>query len=172
MQVTNLTPAGAEPHDLELTPKQIDEVLDADVVFDMGHRFQPAVEAAATERDKPTVTLLDRLPIHAGGKTVAEGDPNALDPHVWLDPLLMQNIVREVQSALRTKADPTGRATYVRNAKTFVQQLQALDQRYRSALAHCAIHHACVGCAGISSCVGSRHERWTDRDLPGRAGGG
>jgi zinc transport system substrate-binding protein len=139
VQVTNLTPAGAEPHDLELTPKQFDEILDADVVFDMGHRFQPAVEAAAKERNGTTVTLLDRLPIHAGNKNVAEGDPSALDPHVWLDPVLMQHIVRQVQTAL-TRADPKGRAVYARNADTFVQQLRALDDHYRSALANCAIH--------------------------------
>jgi zinc transport system substrate-binding protein len=139
VQVTNLTPAGAEPHDLELTPKQIDQILDADVVFDMGRRFQPAVEKAATERDGPTVTLLDRLPIRAGHKTVAEGDPTALDPHVWLDPVLMQHIVRTVQTAL-TKADPKGRAAYTRNADAFEQQLRELDQRYRTALADCAVH--------------------------------
>jgi zinc transport system substrate-binding protein len=139
VQVTNLTPAGAEPHDLELTPKQYDQILDADVVFDMGHRFQPAVEAAAKEREGATVTLLDRLPIHAGNKKVAEDDPTALDPHVWLDPTLMRDIVRQVQTAL-TKADPKGRAVYARNAGAFVQQLLALDQRYRSALADCAIH--------------------------------
>ena len=139
VQVTNLTPAGAEPHDLELTPKQIDAVLDADVVFDLGHRFQPAVEKAAAQRNGPTVTLLDQLPIHAGSKTVAEGDPNALDPHVWLDPVLMQAIVQQVRTAL-TKADPKGRTVYARNAQAFDQQLQALDQRYRTGLAKCAIH--------------------------------
>jgi zinc transport system substrate-binding protein len=139
VQVTNLTPAGAEPHDLELTPKQFDEILDADVVFDMGRRFQPAVEKAAEERGGTTVTLLDRLPIHAGNKQVAEDDPSALDPHVWLDPVLMQHIVQQVQTAL-TKADPKGRAIYTRNADAFVQQLRALDQRYRNALSDCAIH--------------------------------
>ena len=139
VQVTNLTPAGAEPHDLELTPKQFDQILDADVVFDMGHRFQPAVEKAAEERNGPTVTLLDRLPIHAGGKTVAEGNPSALDPHVWLDPVLMQHIVEDVKTAL-TKADPKGRAIYARNAAVFEQQLLALDQRYRAGLASCTIH--------------------------------
>src|SRR5947207_2558106 len=53
--VTNLTPAGAEPHDLELNPDQIDRVLDAKVVFELGHGFQPAVEQAAEQRDGPTV---------------------------------------------------------------------------------------------------------------------
>jgi zinc transport system substrate-binding protein len=137
VDVTNLTPTGAEPHDLELTPKQFDEILDADVVFDMGHRFQPAVEKAAEERDGPTVTLLDRLPINAGKKNVEEGNPDALDPHVWLDPILMQGIVREVQTAL-TKADPRGRAVYARNAQKFIAQLSALNGRYATGLAHCA----------------------------------
>src|SRR6187200_1063897 len=62
VDVANLTPAGAEPHDLELTPKQIDELLDADLVLDLGRNFQPAVEKASEQRDGPTVKLLDVLP--------------------------------------------------------------------------------------------------------------
>jgi zinc transport system substrate-binding protein len=135
--VTNLTPAGAEPHDLELTPKQSDKLLDADVVFVLGRRFQPAVEKAAAERDGPTVSLLDELPIGAGDKHVAEGDPSALDPHVWLDPVLMADIVKDVRAAL-SAADPNGRAVYARNARQFTTQLQALDQQYRSGLSRCA----------------------------------
>jgi zinc transport system substrate-binding protein len=139
VDVTNLTPAGAEPHDLELTPKQFDEILDAKVVFVMGHRFQPAVEKAAQARDGTTVTLLDHLAIHPGGKQVAEGDPDALDPHVWLDPALMQGIVRNVQHAL-TDADPRGRAAYERNARDFIAELQALDARYATGLSRCVRH--------------------------------
>src|SRR4051794_25374339 len=98
--VTNLTPAGAEPHDLELTPDQIDELLDAKVVFELGRGFQPAVEQAAQQRDGATVELLPR------GTT---------DPHVWLDPVRMASIVRTVQREL-TKADPNGQPVYARNA--------------------------------------------------------
>ena len=102
VSVTNLTPAGAEPHDLELTPDQIDEVLDAKVVFELGRGFQPAVEQAAEQRDGPTVQLLPR-----GTK----------DPHVWLDPVRMAAIVRTVQRELTgpirraarcTRAMPSG----------------------------------------------------------------
>jgi zinc transport system substrate-binding protein len=134
--VTNLTPAGAEPHDLELTPAQIDKILGADVVFDLGHRFQPAVEKAAKQRGGPTVSLLDTLPIGAAGKMVKEGDATALDPHVWLDPVLMQDLVRQVQRSL-TRADPKGRAVYTRNADQFVAELDALNGRYAQGLAAC-----------------------------------
>ena len=119
--VTNLTPAGAEPHDLELNPDQIDEVLDAKVVFDLGQGFQPAVEQAAEQRDGPTVQLLPR-----GTK----------DPHVWLDPVRMAAIVRTVQREL-TKADPKGRAVYARNAGRVLGELDGLDTRFRDGLAHC-----------------------------------
>jgi zinc transport system substrate-binding protein len=137
VQVANLTPAGAEPHDLELTPKQIDELLDADLVLDLGRNFQPAVEKASEQRDGPTVKLLDVLPIKTGAKVVNEDDPQALDPHVWLDPVLMGDIVTQVQRAL-TKADPSGRATYQRNADAFRAELTALDGRYTDGLANCA----------------------------------
>lgn len=123
VRVANLTPAGAEPHDLELTPKQIDEVLDADLVLTLGHNFQPAVEKAAAQRDGPTLKMLDAL-------------PGALDPHVWLDPVLMGDIATQVQRAL-VRADPSGRATYVRNADKFRAELHSLDTRYENGLANC-----------------------------------
>ena len=122
VDVTNLTPAGAEPHDLELTPEQIDEILDADVVFDLGQGFQPAVEKAAEQRDGPTVSLLPH---------------GTRDPHIWLDPVRMKAIVRRVQRSL-TQADPKGRAVYARNADTFVAELDALNDRYAQGLATCA----------------------------------
>ena len=121
--VSNLTPAGAEPHDLELSPAQMDRLLDADAVFVMGRGFQPAVEKAAQQRDGVTVDVLDGL-------------PRVTDPHVWLDPVLMQDIVRAVQRGL-TKADPKGASTYARNADALVARLEALDATYRTGLATC-----------------------------------
>ncbi len=137
VSVTNLTPAGAEPHDLELSPAQMDRLLDADAVFVMGRGFQPAVEKAAQQRDGVTVDVLDKLPIGAGSKQVkAEGSSSGLDPHVWLDPVLMQGIVRQVQRGL-TKADPKGAAVYAKNADSLVAELEALDAKFRAGLAHC-----------------------------------
>lgn len=121
VDVTNLPPAGAEPHDLELTPDEIDEILDASLVVDLGHGFQPAIEKAAEQRDGPTVSLL-----RAGTK----------DPHIWLDPVRMEAIVRTVQREL-TRIDPKGRAEYARNAERFLSDLAALNTRYAEGLASC-----------------------------------
>jgi zinc transport system substrate-binding protein len=125
VQVTNLTPAGAEPHDLELNPDQIDGLLGADLAIVMGKGFQPAVEDAAGQRDGVTLRLLDRLPTKRN------------DPHVWLDPVLMQKIVEQVRASL-TKADPGGAKVYARNAAALDIRLRSLDARYRDGLTRCA----------------------------------
>ena len=137
--VTNLTPSGAEPHDLELTTKQRDAIEDAGLVIVMGSGFQPAVEKAAESRDSNTVEMLSALPVGAAGKKVAdegEEDPDALDPHVWLDPALMERIVDQTAAAL-TKADPANATTYEANAAALNEKLAALDARYRTGLATC-----------------------------------
>ncbi|HEY3211288.1 MAG TPA: zinc ABC transporter substrate-binding protein [Actinomycetota bacterium] len=138
VRVRNLTPSGAEPHDLELSPKQVDEILDAKVVLYMGSGFQPAVEDIAEDRHRDvTVDLLAALASQLrrlkGGESVEGGT----DPHVWLDPVLMADIVDEVRNAM-TRADPSGASVFDRNAERYRGQIEALDQQFRQGLRHCA----------------------------------
>jgi zinc transport system substrate-binding protein len=135
--VANLTPAGAEPHDLELSPKQVDEILDARVMLYMGLGFQPAVENASKGRHEGvTIDLLSSLASKLRTLGSEEAIEGGRDPHVWLDPVFMQEIVDEVRDAL-TKADPAGSATFGGNASAYRQEVAALDARYRDGLAHC-----------------------------------
>ncbi len=128
VDVTNLTPAGAEPHDLELNPDQVDAIQDADVVFVMGHGFQPAVEDSAAQRDGTTVKLLD----HLGDPSVTSGG----DPHVWLDPVLYSKLVDSVTAAL-VKADPSCRAELERNAARYQTVIHAVNAEYADGLRDC-----------------------------------
>ncbi len=137
VHVQDLTPAGAEPHDLEVTTRQVDALEDADLVVAMGHGFQPAVEDVAKKRKAGTVFVLDDLPIDAGDRKVSgEGRNKGLDPHVWLDPALMKDIVQVVEEQL-ADADPDHGATYSANAARYVARLDALDEEYRQGLARC-----------------------------------
>jgi zinc transport system substrate-binding protein len=135
--VTNLTPVGAEPHDLELTADDLDRLLEAKVAFVLGDGFQPAVEKAADRRDGPTVELLSKLVDTQGKKVVEEGEEGGVDPHVWLDPVLMSQLVGEVERGLAA-ADKKGAATYRRNAEALQAKLAELDARYREGLTGCA----------------------------------
>ena len=134
VDVTDLTPAGAEPHDLELSPDQVDEVLDATLAVVLGRGFQPAVEDTAGQRDGDTLEVLPKV-VRAGDQEVSE-DGDGLDPHVWLDPDLMARAAGAITRALAA-ADPAGAATYRRNLRRLRQELADLDTRYEQRLAAC-----------------------------------
>jgi zinc transport system substrate-binding protein len=115
VRVENLTPSGAEPHDLELTPGAVAKIQRADVVLYLGHGFQPAVSDAVGGTSGRAIDLLDGLPLRAS------------DPHVWLDPVLYVRIVRRVAGVLRRPA----------RVPAPLERLRALDGDYRRGLAHC-----------------------------------
>jgi len=56
-----------------------------------------------------------------------------LDPHVWLDPTLAQQQVRNIQGALE-KADPERKDNYRANADAYIAKLQELDRKFKDEL--------------------------------------
>ena len=134
VQVRNLTPAGSEPHDLELSSRQVDQIEDAAVVLFLGRGFQPALEKAA-ERAKGT--KVDVLAALGDLRPAGSGDDKLdVDPHVWLDPRHLKTIVGEVAGALAA-ADPANRAAYEANARAYSGDLDQLDAAFASGLANC-----------------------------------
>ena len=117
VHVTNLTPAGAEPHDLELSPDDVAAVKNAGLVLLMGHGFQPQLERAAQSANGETLALRDAPGVDRRGD----------DPHVWLDPRRYSALVRSIGRALHAET----------SADRLVARLHALDRRYRAGLAHC-----------------------------------
>lgn len=112
--VADLTPPGAEPHDLELTARDVERIRGASLVVYVGGGFQPALEDALESRRGPTLDVLDGLAV-------------GRDPHVWLDPLRYASVARRVASAV---GDPAG-------AEPLVARLRALDRDYRRGLGDC-----------------------------------
>ena len=113
VHVENLTPPGAEPHDLELTPREVGRIVNASVVLYLSHGFQPAVSKAVEQARGRKVDVLAGLPLHGN------------DPHVWLDPLLFARIGTKIGAALR------------RPSSGFVADMRKLDEAYRSGLRDC-----------------------------------
>jgi zinc transport system substrate-binding protein len=117
VSVENLTPPGAEPHDLEVSPQDVRDVQSADLVLLMGHGFQPQLERAAGHGSR-VLRLLDT----PGLDRFSDGDP-----HVWLDPLRYAKLVARIGTALGDRAA----------AHRLVSRLHALDRDYRRGLADC-----------------------------------
>jgi zinc transport system substrate-binding protein len=120
VDVRNLTPPGAEPHDLEVSPQDVSAIHSADLVLLLGRGFQPQLEDAAGSGSN-ILRLLDTpgLDTHANG-----------DPHVWLDPLRYAKVVTRIGQALNNAPA----------AAAFVTRLRALDTEYRNGLANCERH--------------------------------
>ena len=136
VDVRNLTPPGVEPHDLELTPGAIADIQRADVVLYLGHGFAPAVERAVPDAQGIKVDLLEGMPLKPG--VPEEGQQGSVtDPHVWLDPVLYQQVVGRIERAL-ARAKPANAATFESNAKAFQAELGSLDEKYGSGLTGCA----------------------------------
>jgi zinc transport system substrate-binding protein len=141
VEVENLTAAGVEPHDLELSADQVRTLSDADLVVFVGGDFQPALEDAISGFDE--TRTLDVL----GGKDLlqeVEGDEHAgeeeraptADPHVWLDPSIMAAIVDQISTRL-ARTDPAHAETYETNAEEFKSRLTDLDNDFSESLGTC-----------------------------------
>jgi zinc transport system substrate-binding protein len=143
VEVTNLTPAGVEPHDLELASDQVDDLEDADLVLYLGDGFQPAVAEIAERQGDAAIDLMDGIELQSGASDALgaeegdeESDGSAVDPHFWLDPTLMADAVTEIEVAL-SAASPDDADTFAANAARYKDELDVLDQDMQAGLASC-----------------------------------
>ena len=165
VQVDSLTPAGAEPHDLELSPAAVDGLRTADAVVYLSG-FQPAVDDAVAQAAPEHA--LDA--VHAGvegeeahsaeehgaaeeahseeahGDEASAEEPHAEDdhghdhggedPHFWLEPDRLAAVATEVAHEL-AEVDPDNAETYESNAEELATELAALDEEFVAGLATC-----------------------------------
>jgi zinc transport system substrate-binding protein len=130
VDVANLTPAGSEPHDIEITGEDAAALEDADLVVYLAG-FSPALDeaiATVSVANALDVTSSARLDVAAGGR---------VDPHFWLDPLRLADVADAVAEEL-SRVDPAGAAAFVSNAATLRADLEALDGEFAAGLADCA----------------------------------
>jgi zinc transport system substrate-binding protein len=139
--VSSLTPPGAEPHDLELTPTDVAAVADADVVVFLSG-FQPAVDEAVEGSEStvfdaagPADLNLTFTPIEEGVEAADEA--GAVDPHFWLDPLRLA-AVADAFAVTLGQADPSNADAYTANADRLREELEELDGEFTEGLAGCA----------------------------------
>ena len=124
VEVTNLTPPGVEPHDLELTPDTLQVIATGDLVVYVGGGFQPAIEEAIVQAGGSVIDVLDGLDALAG------------DPHVWLNPIRYADVVRRVADAL-AEVSPSDASGFTARSDEFVADLEVLDDAFADGLASC-----------------------------------
>jgi zinc transport system substrate-binding protein len=116
-EVANLTPPGAEPHDLEVSAEVVEQLRSADLVLLMGRGFQPQLEDAADRAPGEVIEILE-----TPGLTLRDDD----DPHVWLDPIRYGGVLKRIADALGPG-----------ELEAMVARLRQLDGEYRAGLSDC-----------------------------------
>ena len=136
VNVANLTPAGTEPHDLELTPKDTASVQDAQMVVYLAG-FAPAVDeavASVAEAAAFDVSAAAHLDLTAAEH---ESEHGSVDPHFWLDPLRLADVADAIAERL-AQLDPAHASEFTANAAALRGELEALDAEFTAGLSGCA----------------------------------
>jgi zinc transport system substrate-binding protein len=155
VKVSSLTKPGAEPHDLELTPRAVGAIQDADAVVFLSE-FQPGVDQAVGEAQGEVFDARDATELVPSGHATEHEDDHAeeaheadeghdhrhgyevgtTDPHFWLDPTKLAEVSTAFAEALG-QADPAHAQAYQANAEVLATRLDRLDADIEAGLAEC-----------------------------------
>ena len=147
VDVTLITPGNVEPHDFELSPKDIAKLEDADTIIYVPD-FQPSLDDAVALISGPTIldltSTVDLVPLSEdtdGNHSVASEEESAdghstTDPHFWLDPHRMEAAAGAIEKQLAT-SDPENADLFAANLSTVQTSLSDLDDSLTAGLQTC-----------------------------------
>lgn len=132
--VSTVIPSGIEPHEFEPKPQDITNLLSSDLVVYNGAGFETWIEKTIPDLQKNDVKIVK---VSQGIELISSSDQESpLDPHIWLDPVIAQQIVDKIASELQ-EINPENSTQYKQNADQFKAQLQGLDQKYLTMMPTC-----------------------------------
>lgn len=130
VNVFNMTPPGAEPHDFEPAPKELIKAHDSPVFIYNGVRIEPWVGGFLSDYTHTAIQASSGIDLldHAA----------AADPHFWLDPSKAERIVTNIADGL-SKVDPANKDYYTANASRYNERLARLDSDFANGLKSCKL---------------------------------
>ena len=134
--VVQLLPSGASPHTFDPTPQDVIKLTSADLVVFNGVLDGWLTDlVAASGTDAPVLevmTELDFKPV-AGDDETSEKALEGVNPHIWLDPVLMQQAAPLIAEQL-AQVDPEHAADYRANGAKLTEELGALRTELQGTL--------------------------------------
>ena len=153
VEVTNMVPAGTEPHDWEPAATDVKNLEEADVFIYNGAGMEHWTEDVLGALDNKELKVVEA----SRGLTLLEGkeedeeetedsssDSDAsdestdseitYDPHVWLNPLNAKAEMENIKNAF-VEADPDNKDYYEQNYETYAEKFDQLDKEYKDGLA-------------------------------------
>ena len=135
VQVTNITPAGAEPHDYEPSSGDIVQIENSKLLI-LNGVVEPWGESIQTNlKGKNTKVLVAGQGLFTG-KITDENGVYSTDPHVWVSIRLAEKQVTVILNEI-IRIDPANTNYYKENANKLLGDLDNLDQDYKKGLSSC-----------------------------------
>ncbi|MHB8075995.1 metal ABC transporter substrate-binding protein [Desulfosporosinus fructosivorans] len=131
--VTNLVPAGQEPHDWEPTPSDMANLEKADVLIYNGAGMEHWIDKVLSSiQNKKLIAVETSKELHLLDNP-DKSEELKYDPHVWLNPRLAKQQMEAIKKALVT-ADSSNKDYYEKNYTDNAKKLDDLDQEYKAAV--------------------------------------
>ena len=139
-EVVCLVSPGADPHAMEATPAEAKTVSQAGTVLLLGLGMDSWLEKLAASTRTRRVVLSEGIPTRKLGRPALsefaseKEDPNEIDPHLWLDPVIAEKLVARIAGELAQLA-PAHAAEIQSRAGEYRAELQTLDEEFTAATA-------------------------------------
>ncbi|QNK39925.1 metal ABC transporter solute-binding protein, Zn/Mn family [Caproicibacter fermentans] len=128
-EVITMVPPGNSPENYEPTPEEMKKFSKASLYFSIGVPTEEA-NILPNTGNVEVVSLQNAVSAVYPERTFKSG---ARDPHIWLSPKRVKVMVETIAQKM-SKLDEANKETYEKNAKAYIQQLDALDKQITSAL--------------------------------------
>ncbi|AFL67476.1 metal ABC transporter solute-binding protein, Zn/Mn family [Sulfurospirillum barnesii] len=150
LHVNVMVSPGASPHTYEPKPSQMKELANSDAYFSIGDGFEK-VWLPKFKSTHPKLVMVDTIKGiekiamaehhheeekgHKGEKHSHAHEHGTLDPHVWLDPILVKMQANTIYEAL-LQLYPEHKSAFTHNYDAFVASLDTLDATIQSKLSN------------------------------------
>jgi zinc transport system substrate-binding protein len=127
---------GSNPATYSPKPSQLKVISNSSLYFTIGvafekHWLQRFSSINNSMKLIDTTKNIKKIPMHNDVHDSDEHHHKGLDPHVWLDPMLVVKQVQVITEAL-IKEDPKNSELYLENEKKFIKELQNIDTKIKA----------------------------------------
>ncbi|MDD4328914.1 MAG: zinc ABC transporter substrate-binding protein [Aliarcobacter sp.] len=145
-EINVMVKPGSSPHNYEPKPSQMKSLVNSKAYFLVGDPFEQAWMDKFKQNAKNTLFVdttkgIEKIQMqehnHHDEATVdakhEEHDHSGLDPHVWLDPLLVKIQAKNIYEAM-LEIDSQNSDFYKTNYEEFIKELDTLDENIKTIL--------------------------------------
>lgn len=129
INLTNLVPAGTEPHDWEPSPTDIARLEKADVIIYNGAGMEGWIEKVLkTLGNKKLITVEAAKELKLSDNTDTAEELKS-DPHLWLNPMFAKKQMELIKNTFVT-ADPSSKDYFEKNYADNAKKIDALNTEF------------------------------------------